>query len=225
MARAAIWTSSIGLKVAMAVSGLGLVGFVLFHMLGNLQLFAGRDAFNSYAHFMQSLGGLLWVARLGLLGMLVMHVGAALTLIRRNAAARPQRYASLRVRRTTPYARTMTYTGVVVLAYIAYHLAHLTLGMAHPEYFDAVDELGRRDVYTNLVISFSNPAIAVTYVLANLAVAAHLAHATSSMFRTLGISVGRLKAPLAAVGPAIGLAVALGNTALPLSCWLGVVTV
>ncbi len=209
----------------MAGSGAGLVGFVLVHMLGNLQVFAGREVFNTYAHFMQGLGGLLWVARLGLLGMLVVHVGAAVMLSRRNLAARPQRYAVLKARRTSPYAKTMLYTGALVLAYIAYHLAHFTLGMAHPEYFNAVDELGRKDVYTNFVISFSNPVVALTYVVANVALAAHLAHATTSMFRSLGLSVGRLKEPLHKVGPAIGLAVALGNTSMPLACWLGVISV
>lgn len=225
MTRSAVWTSTIGLKVAMAVSGVALVGFVLGHMVGNLQIFAGRETYNAYAHFMQSLGGALWAVRLGLLGLLVLHVGAAVVLSRRNMAARPQRYATKRTARTTPYAKTMLYTGFVVLAYIAYHLAHFTVGIAHPEYFDAVDVLGQRDVYTNFVISFSNPVIMLTYVVANLAVAAHLAHATSSMFRTLGLSVGRLKAPLATVGPAIGLAVGIGNLSMPLACFLGVITV
>ncbi|MEM6994176.1 MAG: succinate dehydrogenase cytochrome b subunit [Myxococcota bacterium] len=225
MARSAVWTSTIGLKVAMAVSGAALVGFVLAHMLGNLQIFAGPEVFNAYAHFMQGLGGLLWVARLGLLGMLVVHVGAAVMLSRRNFAARPQRYASLKARRTTPYAKAMLYTGIVVLAYVAYHLAHFTLGMAHPDYFYAVDELGRRDVYTNFVISFENPIIAGTYIVANVALAAHLAHATTSMFRSVGLSVGRFKEPLAKVGPAVGLVVGLGNVAMPLACWLGVISV
>lgn len=225
MARPSLWSTTIGLKIAMAVSGLLLVGFVLFHMVGNLQVFGGRDVYNDYAAFMQGLGGIIWVARLGLLGLLVVHVGAAVALTRRNLAARPQRYAGLQTQRTSPAARTMTLTGIVVLAYIAYHLAHFTLGVAHPEHFGALDAQGRHDVYTNFVLSFQNPIIVVTYLVANLAVAAHLAHATSSMFRTLGLSVGRLKQPIAMVGPAVGIAVALGNTAMPLACLMGVVTV
>ena len=225
MARSSIWSTTIGLKIAMAVSGLLLVGFVLFHMVGNLQVFAGRDTYNDYAALLQGLGGLKWVARLGLLGLLALHVGAAVALTLRNYGARPRRYDGLKTQRTSPYAKTMTYTGVVVLAYIAYHLAHFTLGVAHPEHFGALDGQGRHDVYTNFVLSFRNPVIVITYLVANLAVAAHLAHATSSMFRTLGLSVGRLKQPLAMVGPAVGIAVALGNTAMPLACMMGVVTV
>lgn len=202
-----------------------MVGFVLFHMAGNLQVFAGRDVFNAYAHFLQSLGGLLWIARLGLIGMVALHIWAATKLTLRNYAARPQGYASLKSRRTGVYAKTMLYTGIVVLAYIGYHIAHLTLGVAHPEYFNALDELGRKDVYTNFVISFSNPIIAGTYVIANVALAAHLAHATTSVFRSLGLSVGRFKQPLQMVGPAVGLIVAVGNTSMPIACWLGVLSV
>lgn len=209
----------------MAVSGVALVGFVLGHMAGNLQIFAGRQTYNAYAHFMQGLGGALWAVRMSLLAVLVVHVGAAVVLSRRNAAARPQRYAVERSARTTPYAKTMLYSGFVVLAYIAYHLAHFTVGIAHPEHFNTFDALGQRDVYTNFVLSFSNPVIVAITVVANLAVAAHLAHATSSMFRTLGISVGRLKAPLAAVGPIVGLTVGIGNLAMPLACYFGVITV
>lgn len=220
-----LWISTIGLKVVMAGTGLLLVGFVVFHMLGNLQVFAGRVAFNDYAEFMQGLGGLLWAARLGLLGLLVAHVGSALMLVRRNMAARPRAYVRLRHKRSSMWGRTMTLTGIVVLAYIAYHLAHFTLGMAHPEHFGGLDEAGRPDVYTNFVLSFQNPVIVVTYVAANVAVAAHLSHATTSVFRTLGFSVGRIKDPLAKVGPALGAVVAVGNLSMPLACLFGAVTV
>jgi len=225
MARSSFWSSTIGLKVAMAVSGLVLVGFVLQHMVGNLQVFAGRDVYNAYAEFMQGLGAIKWGARFFLLGMLVVHVGAAVALTKRNLGARPQRYAGLKSQRTSPYAKTMAYTGAVVLAFIAYHLAHFTLGAVHTEHFGALDAQGRHDVYTNFVLSFQNPVIMVTYLVSTIAVAAHLAHATSSMFRTLGLSTGRLKQPIAMVGPAVGIAVALGNTAMPLACMMGIITV
>ena len=224
-AQRSLWISTIGLKIVMAGTGLLLVGFVVFHMLGNLQVFAGREAFNDYAEFMQSLGGLLWVARLSLLGLLVAHVGSAILLVRRNMAARPKAYARSRHQRSSPWGRTMMLTGVVVLAYIAYHLAHFTLGVAHPEHFGGLDEAGRHDVYTNFVLSFQNPVIVGTYVFANIAVAAHLAHATTSVFRTLGFSVGRIKDPIAKVGPALGAVVAIGNLAMPLACLFGALTV
>jgi succinate dehydrogenase / fumarate reductase cytochrome b subunit len=208
----------------MALTGAGMVGFVLAHMVGNLQIFSGQDVYNDYAVFMQGLGGLLWVMRLGLLVMLGLHVWSAVTLAQRNRAARPTAYASVKNKRTTLHAQYMLYTGVAIALYIAYHLAHFTLGVVHTEHFAAVDALGRHDVYNNFVMSFQNPIITILYCAANIAVASHLAHAVSSTFRTLGISHGRFKAPLAKVGPAIGVVVGVGNLSMPLACLLGVIT-
>ncbi len=217
-----VWTSTIGLKVAMAVSGVLMVGFVLQHMLGNFQVYSGQQAFNEYAAFMQSLGGLKWAARFGLLGVLAVHIASAVILARRNAAARPQPYANLRTQKTTSYAKTMLLSGWVIAAYIAYHLAHFTVEVV--DYQDLTDS-GLRDVYTNFVRSFSNPRIAVTYIVANVALAFHLSHAVSSIFRTLGLAQGRFRAPLAKVGPAIGLVLGLGNVSMPLACLLGIISV
>ena len=124
-------TSTISLKIVMAVTGLLLAGFVLVHMAGNLQVFAGREAINDYAEFMQGLGGLLWVARLGLLTFLLLHVTAAVVLVRRNLQARPERYAGLKQRRTSVAAMYMAELGIVLLLFIIYHLAHFTLGWVH----------------------------------------------------------------------------------------------
>jgi succinate dehydrogenase / fumarate reductase cytochrome b subunit len=215
--------TTIGLKLVMAVSGAGLVGFVLFHMLGNLQVFAGQEAFNDYAMFIKGTGGLLWVARAGLFVFVVAHVLSAIRLANLNRAARPQRYEVSVTQRTSAHARIMLHTGVVVLAFVAYHLAHLTFGAVHPQYAGLIDEWGRPDVYNMFVLSFRDPVIASTYVVANLAVASHLAHAATSMLHTLGVAVGPLRRPLGLVGPAIGLVVAVGNVSLPLACLLGIV--
>ena len=199
------WRSTIGLKVIMAASGAGLVLFVLQHMVGNLQVFAGPGVYNDYAAFMQGLGAIKWVA-----------------LSRRNRAARPQAYSGgLATKATSVHARWMLGSGLVVLTYLAYHIAHFTLGVVHSEHFGAIDSLGRHDVYDNFVLSFQNPVITTLYCVANVALASHLAHAVTSTFRTLGISQARLKSPLAKVGPAIGVTVAAGNLAMPLACLLG----
>lgn len=217
------WRTTIGLKVIMAASGAGLVLFVLQHMVGNLQVFAGPDVFNDYAAFMQSLGGVKWGARILLLAALVLHVASAAALSRRNAAARERAYAGgLATRVTSVHARYMLGSGVVVLAYLAYHIAHFTLGVVHPEHFGAIDSQGRHDVYDNFVLSFQNPVITTLYCVANLALASHLSHAVTSTFRTLGLSQGRTKAALSRVGPAIGITVAIGNLAMPLAALLGV---
>lgn len=218
-----VWTTTVGLKVLMAVSGLVLAVFVLFHMAGNLQIFLGREAYNDYAAFMQNLGGLLWLARLILLGMLAAHVISAMKLAGRNRAARPVRYDSWRARATTPHARLMLLTGIVVLLYIVYHVLHFTAEVVHHDLVDLTDPTGRRDVYNAFVSSFQNPAITTVYVLANIALASHLAHAMSSIFRTLGLAVGKWRKPLMSVGPIYGAVVGIGNVLMPLACLFGIV--
>jgi succinate dehydrogenase / fumarate reductase cytochrome b subunit len=218
--------SNISLKIIMAVSGFLLVGFVLAHMLGNLQIFFGQRAYNHYAHQLQSLGELLWIMRIGLLVALATHVWSAVTLTKRNREARPTRYENQQPRVATVYARTMVLTGVTILLYVVYHLLHFTTGTVHSQYagsdFD-LDGVGVPDVYTYFVRSFQNPLITIVYIAANLMVAMHLAHAVSSMFRTLGLSVGRFRKGFSKAGPAVGLAIAVGNVVMPLACLLGII--
>lgn len=217
-----LWASTVGLKVAMAVSGLLLLLFVVQHLVGNLKVFGGQDEFNSYAEFMQSLGLIKWGVRFGLLALIGIHVAAALKLRARNAAARPSRYAVERPRTSTWYGRTMMITGVIVLVYITFHILHFTAEIVY--YEQMLDAQGRRDIFTNFVQSFQNPLIVAIYVVGNVALAFHLAHGASSMFRTLGLSQGRFKRPLGLVGPVLGLVLGAGNVAMPIACMLGLVT-
>lgn len=220
-----LFASTIGLKIVMAASGLGLVGFVLFHMLGHLQVLSGgRDAYNAYAHFMYGLGGFLWLARAGLLGVLAVHVASAIALGQRNGAARPRPYVVQTHRASTPFARWMFVSGVAVLAFVAYHLAHFTIGLAHPEHFAALDAAGRRDVYGNFVYSFQNPLVFGLYAIAMSLLAIHLAHACTSVFRTLGLMHGRFRAPLSKVGPSVAVVTLVGFLAPPLACLLRLVS-
>ncbi len=216
-----VWSSTVGLKVGMAITGLGMVGFVLVHMAGHLQVFQGQDVYNAYAANLQALGAIKWAARLGLLGMLIVHVLCAVVLAARNTAARPQRYAKLRAKASPWYGRSMILTGWVVLAFILFHLAHFTAELV--AYEPLVDAQGRRDIYTNFVHSFHNPLITATYLFAVAAVSFHLAHAVGSTFRTLGLAQGRWKAPLAKLGPAVGLVVGLGFAIVPVACLLRLV--
>jgi succinate dehydrogenase / fumarate reductase cytochrome b subunit len=217
----ALLTSTVALKIVVAITGLGMVGFVGFHMAGNLIVFQGREAYNDYAEFMQGLGGLKWAVRFGLLGALGAHVAASLYLKRLNTAARPETYAGLRTKRTMPGAKWMAELGIVLLLFIIYHLAHYTLGWVHADQFDWVDATGRRDLYNHFVLSFQNPVIAVTYLAAMGALAIHLAHGVSSMFKTLGIAHGRWRRPLELAGPAFATLVLVGNSLMPIACLLG----
>jgi len=224
--RAPIWSSTIGLKVLMALTGLGLVGFLVGHMAGHLQIFAGRDAYNAYAKFLQGLGGALWVVRLGLLGMLVAHIYAAVTLNKRNQEARPHAYAVKTNKVTTPYAISMLYSGLTILAFVGYHLAHFTLNLVHgPMPMTLLEGEMVRDVYVAYVTAFQNPIIFILYTVAMVGIAMHLAHALTSMFRTLGVMRGKYREPLSKVGPVVGYATAIGFLLPPAACLLRIVTV
>ncbi|EDM80039.1 succinate dehydrogenase cytochrome B subunit [Plesiocystis pacifica SIR-1] len=220
-------TSTISLKIVMAVTGIAGAGFVIFHMLGNLQMFLGREAYNTYAEFMQNLGELKWVARLGLLGILFGHVSTAVLLVQRNTAARPEGYYTQKRKRTSVAAVYMAQLGIVLLLFIIYHILHFTGGMIHTDLGYELVEMGpngaRRDLYTHVINSFSNPLIALTYVAANLALALHLAHGATSMFKTIGFGVGRWKVPVEAIGPAFGVIVGLGNISMPIAVLTGVI--
>lgn len=221
--------STLSLKIVMALTGLGGALFVLVHMAGNLQMFLGRDAYNEYAAFMQGLGALKWVARLGLVGILLAHVGAAVLLVQRNQRARPERYADLRPRRTSLPALYMAELGVVLLFFIIYHIAHFTLGVVHSDFggenyaaLQQVTEAGsRRDLYSHVVMSFQQPLIASTYIVASIALAMHLSHGATSMFKSIGLGIGRWQVPFEVVGPAFGVIVGLGNISMPLAVWAG----
>jgi len=224
--RVPAWASTIGLKVVMALTGLAMIGFVVQHMTAHMQIFAGRDAYNGYAHFMYGLGGVLWVARLSLLGILVAHVVSAIKLNARNKEARPQAYAVKTNKATTPYALSMVYSGFTLLAFIGYHIAHFTVNVVHTEigsYGPSDDPI--RDVYTAYVTDFQNPVIFLLYAVAMVGVAMHLAHATSSMFRTLGLMRGKYREPLSKVGPIVGYVTAIGFLIPPAACLLGIVSV
>lgn len=224
-------TSTLSLKIVMALTGLAGAGFVFFHMLGNLQVFLGRDTYNDYAEFMQGLGALLWVLRLGLVTVLVLHVATAIVLFKRNQSARPERYAELKPRRTSIAALYMTELGLVLLFYIIYHIAHFTVGAVHTEFggidYYALEQMGenglRRDLYSHFIISFQQPAIALTYIIASIALAAHLSHGATSMFKTLGLAIGRWRVPFEVIGPAFGVLIGLGNISMPIAVWAGII--
>jgi succinate dehydrogenase / fumarate reductase cytochrome b subunit len=221
--------STLSLKIVMALTGLAGAGFILFHMAGNLQMFLGRDAYNTYAEFMQGLGAFKWLARGGLITILLAHVGAAVLLVQRNQRARPEGYAELRPRRTSIAALYMAELGVVLLFFIVYHIAHFTIGVVHSDFGgtdyaalqQATEAGSRRDLYAHVVASFQQPLIASIYILANIALAMHLAHGATSMFKTVGLAVGRWRVPFEVVGPAFGVIVGLGNISMPLAVWAG----
>ncbi len=214
--------SSIGAKVVMAVTGLILSVFVLGHMVGNLQIFLGPEAINRYGAFLQGLGELLWLIRLVLLATVVIHVASAARLVILNRQARPIGYVHGADVQVAFAARTMPWTGMILLAFIVYHLAHFTAGRVQPELFGFHDELGRHDIYAMVVLGFQDWFVTGCYVIANALLALHMSHGVSSMFQSFGVTTPSLRRPLVDLaGPAIGTLVLLGNLSIPLACWLG----
>lgn len=213
--------TSIGSKTVMAITGLLLFGFVVAHMIGNLQVFAGPAKLNGYAETLQDLGPLLWVMRGGLLVIFLAHLAAAFSIYRTNSAARPVAYVSSKPQITTYAARTMVYSGLIVLAFVVYHLAHFTFGWVAPGYASLRDHLGRPDVYSMVVLGFRVPAIAISYVVAQAVLATHLSHGLSSAFQTLGVTHPRLAFLKAGFGKAVAAVIFVGNVSMPLAALLG----
>jgi succinate dehydrogenase / fumarate reductase cytochrome b subunit len=234
--------STVGRKVLVALTGLGLTGFVVFHMIGNLKLLPGgeasRDAINGYAYFLKhELGVLIWVARGGLLTLFLLHLFLALWLKMRAGNARPVGYVYQRRAQATPASTTMLWTGLVVGAFVVFHLAHYTLawvtevpaadGRGVTNYLDLTqtmpDGSKRHDVYAMMVHGFKNPVMVGLYLIAQVLLGVHLSHGVQSAFQTLGL-VGRRFTPAArALGYLTAAVVIFGNSAIVLAVFLGYV--
>lgn len=216
--------TGIGKKALVAVTGAILFGFVIGHMIGNLQVFLGREHLNEYSEFLHSMPKALWTVRAILLLALVVHVGLTVQITMQNRAARATRYhrtADMAVQSPIEkYARkTMILSGLIVFAFLAFHLAHLTLGAnVVPGYtFD------REDVYGNVVHGFQNPIVTGTYVFANALLGIHLYHGAHSFLQSLGLRSPRFDARIHAGAISFAVIVSLANVIMPLSIQSGLV--
>lgn len=212
--------SSLGMKQVMALTGLGLSLFALVHMLSHLQLFISLQAYNDYAAGMQSLGGLLWVARGSLLFIVLVHILTAIRLISGNRAARPQGYKKFKPQRSKLYSRgIMTLSGLLLLAFIVFHILHFTTGTVMTEAFDQhhmVNGVSQHDVSAMVITSFSNPLVAIGYVLLMGFLCLHLAHGMSSWFQSLGLNHPKYNGLISKVGPIFGVLLFVGYASIPL---------
>jgi len=207
----------------MAASGAALLAFIIGHLLGNLKIFLGPESLNSYSAFLKSLGELLWVARIGLMIMVIIHIWTATVLTLENRAARPVAYANKDYIEASYASRTMHWSGIIVLFYIVYHLLHFTFLKIHPEFGHFTDAQGRHDVYRMVVSSFQQPGIALFYIVANLLLGTHLSHGIYSMFQSLGFVSEAPRPKLQAAAYVVGYGIFLGYASIPLSVWLGAV--
>lgn len=218
------WRSSIGGKVTMAVTGVLLFLFVLAHLLGNLQLFAGPQALADYAHFLHSKPAVLWGARLGLLAVFALHVATGLRLSAANRAARPVRYAREETLQATFASRSMVLSGLSLLVFVVYHLLHFTLGAVHADDVALRSRgFGGFDVHAMMTASFADPAIAIAYAAAQIVLFLHLRHGLQSFAQTLGLHHARWTGLVQTVSLVLAAAIAGGNAVLALSVQLGLV--
>lgn len=209
--------STVGRKIIMALSGVILFGFVLAHMAGNLQLYLGAHALNAYSEMLHEMlhGAGLWIARGVLLLAAGLHVWAATSLTLENRAARPVGYREWQARTSTVGSRTMPVSGLVLFAFIVFHLLHLTVGSVHPSF--------TADVYRNVVTGFRSVPVSLFYMGAMLLLGSHLQHGVWSMLRTLGLGHPEHE-PLAHRAATIFAAVIVaGNISFPLAVLLGIV--
>lgn len=218
-----IYQTAVGKKYAMAITGIGLLGFVLVHMIGNLHLYEGPYQVHAYAEALRDLGGhlaprtfLLWVMRLGLIGMFAVHIHSAWSLSRMSHKA-DSAYVGARTYTAATFAsRTMRWTGPIILLYVLFHLADLTWGWVD-------DDWVRGDPYHNVYSSMSAVPIALIYIAANVALAIHIFHGAWSMFQSLGINNPRFNSLRRGIAQGLAGVILVGNLSFPLAVQFGLI--
>lgn len=220
---AGLFRSSLGKKYLMAITGAGLFVFVVGHMVGNLQIFLGPAAINRYGHFLQTTPEILWPARIGLLAFVGIHIWTSIALTIENRAARNERYEVKEVVDASLASRTMIWSGLIVLAFIAYHLAHFTVMVTHPEYRDLHDELGRHDIYRMMILGFQQPVVSGFYLVGVGLLCAHLGHGVAAMFSSLGLKNEAYEARIDVFAKITAVLLFVGYAAIPVSVLAGMI--
>jgi len=204
------YQSTIGKKIVVAGTGLILFGFVIGHMLGNLQAFAGAEKINNYADFLKSNPLILWGTRILLLISVFFHGLATVQLTRINRASRPVGYQNKKNINSTFASRVMIFSGLLLAVFIVYHLLHFTVGVVHPN-FDA------NDVYANMVVGFSVKIVSLFYILAMIALGLHLFHGVWSVFQTLGLNHEKYNCWRRVLAVSVAILITAGFISIPLA--------
>ncbi len=215
---ATFWQSTNGKKVVMAVTGAMMFLFVIGHLLGNLQVFEGPEKINSYAHFLHTIGEVLWIVRITLIIAIILHITATVQLALRNKRARPIGYSRKEAINSSYASRTMYWSGPIVLAFIIFHLLQFTAGYIHPE-----ASFIEGDVYHNLVSGFQVWWVSAWYIFAIILLGFHLRHGLWSMFQSVGLAHPRHTLRLRRAALLIATLIVLGYISIPISILLGFV--
>ena len=227
-----LYSTAVGKKYVMAITGIIGIGFVIAHMIGNLKMYLGvvdHDGqrvydIDVYSEFLRELlvplvprTYVLWALRIVLIVALVLHVHAAYSLTVLNRRARPVKYQSARDYQVANFAsRTMRWTGIIVLLFLAWHLADFTWGWVNPDYV-------RGEVYRNVDASLSQVPVAILYIVANIALGIHLFHGTWSLFQSMGWNNPRFNSWRRGIATAIATAIVVGNVSFPIAVLAGIV--
>jgi succinate dehydrogenase / fumarate reductase cytochrome b subunit len=227
-----LYSTAVGKKYVMAITGIIGIGFVVGHMIGNLKVYLGTVTENGqqvydidvYGEYLREIlvpilprTYFLWILRLVLIGALVLHVHAAYSLTVMNRRARPVKYQSSRDYQVANFAsRTMRWTGIIVVLFLFWHLADLTWGWFNPDFV-------RGEVYRNLDASLSRIPVALLYIVANIALGIHLFHGTWSLFQSLGWNNPRFNRWRRGLATGIATIIVVGNVSFPIMTLSGVI--
>lgn len=223
---ARIWNSSLGKKYIMAVTGCALFIFVIGHMVGNLQIFMGPEVLNHYGHFLQSNWEIKWPARIGLLVIVTLHIVSAIRLTAENRAARAERYVEYKPVGSSYASRTMMMSGLIIAAFVIYHLLHYTLivpevNLTGQDFHTFKDAEGNHDIFRMVVVGFSNKIVSLFYIIAMALLCTHLSHGVSSMFQSLGWKKAYYKPLIDNGARLVAIAIFVGYVSIPVAVMLG----
>jgi succinate dehydrogenase / fumarate reductase cytochrome b subunit len=220
---AAYWNSSIGKKLVVAITGLAMVVFLAGHLTGNMLIYAGKEAFDEYAKFLHEAGhgALIWVARAGLLVVIVLHVWATILLTRENKAAR-QAYQYKATIQASKSSRIMIWSGLTVLAFIVFHILHFTVRTnSH------LAEIAKESPYEMVIAGFSGgflqALVVLFYVIAMTLLCSHISHGVASMFQTLGFRSKKAASLIQCISLGYAVVIWVGFVSIPVAILLGFV--
>ena len=210
----------------MAITGGAMFLFVIGHLIGNLQVFLGAEAINRYGHFLQSNVEIIWPARISLLAIIGLHIWSASSLSRENRAARPVQYANWKPNSASYASRTMLMSGLIIFAFIIYHLLHYTvmvkqINFTGTDFHTLMDEEKRHDIYSMIILGFSNPLVSVFYLVAIGLLCLHLSHGVGAMFQSLGLKNHTYGPVIDKAAKFVALAIFLGYASIPIAVLFG----
>jgi len=215
--------TTIGKKILVAITGLYLIVFLIIHLLGNLEIFSGPEAINRYGAMLREFPKILWLLRITLILSVLVHIYLTISLTMENRQKRPEKYFIHRNKQATFASRTMMITGLTVLFFVLYHLAHYTFGLVDESLIKLHDHQGRHNVYNMMIFGFRNPLVSGFYILAQGMLAFHLSHGISSAARTFGANK-KIFQNVNRWGKIFAYAIALLYISIPLAVLFGFLT-